>query len=48
MAFAIMDGKIAALAVCRVGIGTTGYDALEVVAPQALPFGYEGDHTARA
>ena len=43
VAFAIMDGKIAALAVCRVGIRTTGYDALEVVAPQALPLGYEGD-----
>ena len=43
MAFAIMDGKIAALAVCRVGIRTTGYDALEVFASQALPLGYEGD-----
>ena len=43
VAFAIMDGKITALAVCRVGIRTTGYDALEVVAPQALPLGYEGD-----
>ena len=38
-----MDGKIATLAVRRVGIRTTGYDALEVVAPQALPLGYEGD-----